>query len=97
MHCFAVHEPGVQDADSQREVLQRALQGANGQNNQSISPKGGSTPSGKEPSGPAQRRQRRSSMGPDLLTVNTRSGNTRRHRRSSLGPNSMPYAGSEQR
>lgn len=96
------HEPGVQDADTQRTVLQRALQGAHGQDSQSASPKGGSTPSGKEPSGTSQRRQRRSSMGPDLLSGSTRPGhsrpgNVRRHRRSSLGPSSMRYADIEQR
>lgn len=96
------HEPGVQDADIQRGVLQQALQGTSDQNSQSTSPQGGSTPSGKEPSGTSQRRQRRSSMGPDLLSGNTRPGNSRpghmrRHRRSSLGPTSTHYADIEHR
>ncbi len=79
----------VQDPDSQRGLLQRALQGANSQNDLSVTPRGGSTPTARELSeGPPRRRNRRSSMGPDLLT-----GHAPRHRRSSLGPGRMEYSG----
>ncbi len=79
----------VQDPDSQRGLLQRALQGVNSQDDLSVTPRGGSTPTAREASeGPPRRRNRRSSMGPDLLT-----GRAPRHRRSSLGPGRMEFSG----
>ncbi|DBB00185.1 TPA: hypothetical protein ACH3X1_014017 [Trebouxia sp. C0004] len=82
-----------QGPDSQRGLLQRALQGANSQDDLSVTPRGGSTPIAREPSeGPPRRRNRRSSMGPELLT-----GHAPRHRRSSLGPGQMEYSGSVMR
>ncbi len=79
----------VQGPDAQRDLLQRALQGVNSQDDLSVTPRGGSTPTARENSeGPPRRRNRRSSMGPDLLT-----GPAPRHRRSSLGPGRMEYSG----
>ena len=79
----------VQDPDSQRGLLQRALQGANSQDDLSATPRGASTPTAREFSeGPHRVRTRRSSMGSDLLT-----GHAPRHRRSSLGPGRMDYSG----
>ncbi len=79
----------LQDPASQRGLLQRALQGANSQDDLSATPRGGSMPTAREIfEGPHRVRNRRSSMGPDLLT-----GHTPRHRRSSLGPGRMEYSG----
>ncbi|DBA71006.1 TPA: hypothetical protein ACH3X2_011438 [Trebouxia sp. C0005] len=77
-----------QDPDSQRGLLQRALQGANSPDELSVTPRGGSTPTARELSeGAPRRRNRRNSMGPDLLP-----GHAPRHRRSSLGPGRMEYS-----
>lgn len=78
----------MQDPDSQRGLLQRALQGANSPDELSVTPRGGSTPTARELSeGAPRRRNRRNSMGPDLLP-----GHAPRHRRSSLGPGRMEYS-----